>query len=122
MKPRKDKTDRRNLTCKQMTNEIITAYVNLLSQFFLFTSDPNSPLGKAAGSTVPDFLPRNTSAITAGYYLRRLIDCLVDWSNEVGSLELPEESLGTLKDLISNARFRFEASLSVYWVRGLRQT
>ncbi|EGG04385.1 uncharacterized protein MELLADRAFT_37367 [Melampsora larici-populina 98AG31] len=104
-------------TCKQMTNEIITTYVHLLSQFFLFTSDPNSPLGKAAGSAVPEFLPRNTNSITAGYYLKKMIDSLVDWSNEVGSLELPEESLGCLKEMIGNARFRFEASLSVYWVR-----
>ncbi|KAH9809994.1 exocyst complex component Sec5-domain-containing protein [Melampsora americana] len=104
-------------TCKQMTNEIITTYVNLLSQFFLFTSDPNSLLGKAAGSAVPEFLPRNTNSITAGYYLKKMIDSLVDWSNEVGSLELPEESLVCLKEMIGNARFRFEASLSVYWVR-----
>lgn len=117
VKTRKDMKSRRAERCKQMTNEIITTYVNLLSQFFLFTSDPNSPLGKAAGSAVPEFLPRNTNSITAGYYLKKMIDSLVDWSNEVGSLELPEESLGCLKEMIGNARFRFEASLSVYWVR-----
>ncbi|KAG0140924.1 hypothetical protein CROQUDRAFT_52505 [Cronartium quercuum f. sp. fusiforme G11] len=117
VKPRKDKKSRRALTCKQMTNEIIATYVNLLSQFFLFTSDPKSPLAKAAGSAVPEFLPRNTNAITAGYYLRKMVDNLVDWSNEVGSLDLPEESITCLREMISNARFGFEASLSVYWIR-----
>ncbi|CAH7672211.1 exocyst complex component Sec5-domain-containing protein [Phakopsora pachyrhizi] len=116
-KLRQDIQARRSVSCKQMIHEIVLCYSALLSQFFNLTSDPNSQSSRSPADALPMIVPRDSTSISAAIYMRKLVDELSDWSQEIFTLELPKESMHSLEELIGNFRSRLLSILSIYWVQ-----
>jgi len=116
-KLRKDTRSRRLIACKQMTNEIILQYCSLLSEFFFLSSDPNSASLRSPITHLSEFAPKYANSVQAAYYLRKLLDHLTEWAHEFMNLELPKESLTSLKEFLETAGFKLLSTLATYWVR-----
>ena len=114
--------------CRVMTQDIITLYVTLLSQFFSLSSSTHSP---ASGSTsfavaadndapppLPSFVPPGTNTATMGHWLLKTLNELTECVSEMSALELAGEASGSLKELVASARWRFEEAVCAGWVRG----
>lgn len=109
-----------------MTQDIVTLYVSLLSQFFSLSSVAISPAPAARGSTketteappLPSFVPENSNAATIGHWLLKTINELTECVTEMASLELPGEASASLQELLTSTRWRFEEALCAAWVRG----
>lgn len=110
-----------------MTQDIVTLYVTLLSQFFTLSSSMNPPpVQHNADSTsssenvhpVPPFVPPSSTAPTICHWLLKILNEVSDCVNEVGALELAGEASQSLKELVANTRWRFEEAICSTWVRG----
>lgn len=116
-KLRKDTRSRRQIACKQMITEIILQYCSLLSEFFFLSSDPNSASLLSPITHLSEFAPKYANSVQAAYYLRQLLDHLTEWAHEFMNLELPKESLTSLKEFLETAGYKFLSTLATYWVR-----
>ncbi|KAM0755622.1 hypothetical protein T439DRAFT_295613 [Meredithblackwellia eburnea MCA 4105] len=112
--------------CRVMTQDIVTLYVSLLSQFFSLSSSTHSP-PPAAGApsasdpnapiVLPSFVPPNSNAPTICHWLLKILAELTECINEVGALELAGEASASLKELVASTRWRFEEATCAAWVR-----
>ncbi|GAA5997397.1 exocyst subunit SEC5 [Rhodotorula paludigena] len=112
--------------CRVMTQDIVTLYVSLLSQFFTLssttTSSPpqnrsNNPDDLNATPPMPDFVPPVSNATTNCHWLLRVLNELMECVSELGALELAGEATQTLKELVASTRWRFEEAICSGWVR-----
>jgi exocyst complex component 2 len=109
-----------------MTQDIVTSYVTLLSQFFTLsssthTSQAASTSGDASTSDapgIPDFVPASSNMPTICHWLLKILNEITECANEVGALELAGEASASLKELVASARWRFEEATCAAWVRG----
>jgi len=108
-----------------MTQDILTLYVTLLSQFFTLSStrsaptpDPNTDPG--ASPLLPPFVPPIANGATNCHWLLKILNELSECQSELAGLELSAEANASLKDLMLNTRWRFEEAICAGWVRGER--
>ncbi|KAI7955299.1 hypothetical protein MJO28_005699 [Puccinia striiformis f. sp. tritici] len=113
-KLRKDTRSRRSISCKQMAEEIILRYCNLLSEFFILSAVPNSATIRSPITQLPDFAPKSANSVQATFYLRKLLDHLTEWVHEFTNLG---ENSNCLKEFLDNARFKFLTTIGTYWVK-----
>ncbi|KAI7960655.1 hypothetical protein MJO29_005723 [Puccinia striiformis f. sp. tritici] len=85
-KLRKDTRSRRSISCKQMAEEIILRYCNLLSEFFILSAVPNSATIRSPITQLPEFAPKSANSVQATFYLRKLLDHLTEWVHEFTNL------------------------------------
>lgn len=109
--------------CRVMTQDIVTLYVTLLSQFFTLSSSTNySPsLGASAdpdAHPIPPFVPPSSNAPTICYWLQKTLNEMTECVNEVNALELAGEASASLKELVASTRWRFQQAICGSWVRG----
>lgn len=126
--PPPSSNNRRSPTqCRVMTQDIVTLYVTLLSQFFSLSSSTHSPApapGATSASdpnavvTLPPFVPPSSNAPTICHWLLKTLGEMSDCVNEVGALELAGEASNSLKELVASTRWRFEEATCAAWVRG----
>ncbi|KAH9469276.1 hypothetical protein Pst134EA_009797 [Puccinia striiformis f. sp. tritici] len=113
-KLRKDTRSRRSISCKQMAEEIILRYCNLLSEFFILSAVPNSATIRSPITQLPDFAPKSANSVQATFYLRKLLDHLTEWVHEFTNLG---ENSNCLKEFLDNTRFKFLTTIGTYWVK-----
>ena len=110
-----------------MTQDIVTLYVSLLSQFFSLSSSTHAPPplpGATSASdpnavvTLPPFVPPSSNAPTICHWLLKTLGEMSDCVNEVAALELAGEASNSLKELLASTRWRFEEAICAAWVRG----
>jgi exocyst complex component 2 len=111
-----------------MTQDIVTLYVTLLSQFFsLSSAGANIPVASGSASTeanahpVPSFIPPHSCAPTVCHWLLKILNEISECVSEVGALELAGEASQSLKELVASARWKFEEAICAVWVRGQYQ-
>lgn len=109
-----------------MTDDIVSLYVSLLSQFFSLSSSTHSPApAPGAGTdpnaavTLPTFVPACSNAPTICHWLLKILGELTECVNEVASLELAGDTSASLKELVASMRWRFEETTCAAWVRGV---
>ncbi|GJN92256.1 hypothetical protein Rhopal_005286-T1 [Rhodotorula paludigena] len=111
--------------CRVMTQDIVTLYVSLLSQFFTLSSTTsssppqnrsNNPDDLNATPPMPDFVPPVSNATTNCHWLLRVLNELMECVSELGALELAGEATQTLKELVASTRWRFEEAICSGWV------
>ncbi|KAI5478551.1 exocyst complex component sec5 [Pseudohyphozyma bogoriensis] len=111
--------------CRVMTQDIVTLYVSLLSQFFTLSSSMTSqpPLNPASGSPdpnahpLPPFVPPSSNAPTICHWLLKILNEISECVSEVGALELAGEASASMKELVASTRWRFEEAICGAWVR-----
>ncbi|KAK4705258.1 exocyst complex component 2, partial [Phenoliferia sp. Uapishka_3] len=112
--------------CRVMTQDIVTLYVSLLSQFFTLSSSTHSPappLGTASASdptaviALPPFVPPSSNAPTICHWLLKTLGEMSECVNDVGALELAGEASNSLKELLASTRWRFIEATCAAWVR-----
>lgn len=109
-----------------MTQDIVTLYITLISQFFTLsssTSSPNISNNHGAGDSatvlpLPPFVPIASNAMTTGHWLLKTLNELSECVIEMGPLDLAEEASQSLKELVASTRWRFEEAICASWVRG----
>lgn len=111
-----------------MTQDIVTLYVTLLSQFFTLSSSTHSPViasnsGNAKGDVnapppLPAFVPPTSNALTISHWLLKTLAELTECVNDIGGLEMAGEASASLKELVGSARWKFEEAVCGAWVRG----
>lgn len=111
-----------------MTQDIITLYVTLLSQFFSLSSSTHSPPSATTGfggavdndapPPLPAFVPPGTNTTTMGHWLLKTLNELTECVSDMSALELAGEASGSLKELVASTRWRFEEAICAGWVRG----
>lgn len=99
-----------------MTHEVVTRFSDLFADFFGLSPVTASGAGQDEG--IPAYAPTTANALTAAYFLSRTLTDLVECANDVGSLDLPNESTTVLQGLMARMRVKFESILCSYWVRG----
>jgi exocyst complex component 2 len=111
--------------CRVMTLDIITLYITLISQFFTLSSSTHSPSVPLHPSEdqdpiipLPPFVPVDSNTATMGLWLVKTLNELTECVTEMGTLELPEEASGGLKEMVASTRWRFEEAVCAAWVRG----
>lgn len=111
-----------------MTQDIVTLYVTLFSQFFTLSSSTNSPANLStsfsAGDAnsllpLPPFVPPASNAMTISHWLQKTLTELSDCVSELGPLDLASEANQSFKELVASTRWRFEEAVCAAWVRGL---
>lgn len=103
-----------------MTTEIITHFITLISEFFkLSSAQTSSPvLDTTAEAQIPHFVPIKSNSLTASMFLLRLLEQMNDCVNELSGLSLPAEIGSNLHEMLTCARWKFEETLCILWVRG----
>jgi exocyst complex component 2 len=114
-----------------MTQDIVTLYVTLISQFFTLSSSPhplssiNPALAPLAGDSLespaplPPFVPITSNTLTTSHWLLKILAELTECAGEIGALELAGEASATLKEVVASARWRFQEGVCASWVRGI---
>ncbi|KAK4688269.1 exocyst complex component 2, partial [Tremellales sp. Uapishka_1] len=117
---------RRPITqCRQMTLEIIKLYTSLLSQFFTLSDvalaeSSLSAAKKDQDPPTPPFVPAGTTVLTACYYGERLVDEIIECTNELASVEISSEAGSSLKAMVESLRWRFGEVVVSVWIRDAR--
>lgn len=111
-----------------MTQDIVTLYVTLLSQFFALSSSTHSPVisltpqastaDPNAIPPLPAFVPPNSNALSISHWLLKTLTELTECVGDLGALELAGEASASLKELVASARWKFEEAVCGAWVRG----
>lgn len=108
-----------------MTQDIVTLYVSLLSQFFTLSSSTSPPVTTKSGPDdlnatppMPSFVPPVSNATTNCHWLLRVLNELMECVSEMSALELSGEATQSLKELVASTRWRFEEAICSSWVRG----
>ncbi|POV96619.1 hypothetical protein PSHT_15041 [Puccinia striiformis] len=113
-KLRKDTRSRRSISCKQMAEENILQYCNLLSEFFILSAVPNSATIRSPITQLPEFAPKSANSVQAALHLRKLLDHLTERVHEFTNLG---ENSNCLKEFLDNARCKFLTTMGTYWVK-----
>ncbi|BGO96556.1 Exocyst complex component SEC5 [Rhodotorula toruloides] len=110
--------------CRVMTQDIVTLYVSLLSQFFTLSSSTSPPVATKTGADdlnatppMPSFVPPIANATTNCHWLLRVLNELMECVSEMSALELSGEATQSLKELVASTRWRFEEAICSGWVR-----
>lgn len=109
-----------------MTQDIVTLYVTLLSQFFTLSSSTHSPAVTSSAMSadfsvlppLPPFVPYNSNALSISFWLLKTLGELTECVNEIAGLELAGEAMASLRELVGSARWKFEEAVCGAWVRG----
>ena len=111
-----------------MTQDIVTLFVTLLSQFFALSSSTHSPTvamtpqasisDPDALPSLPAFVPPNSNALSISHWLLKTLTELTECVGDLGALELAGEASASLKELVGSARWKFEEAVCGAWVRG----
>ncbi|SJX60772.1 related to Exocyst complex component Sec5 [Sporisorium reilianum f. sp. reilianum] len=92
--------------------EALDAYISLVSHLFALT-DMSILVRQPLPTQLPDWVPAGTSSPTAAHYMREMLTQLVEACNDLASLGIA--SAGSLRGLLTNARFSFVQVLCVLW-------
>lgn len=96
---------------KAWASEALDAYIGLISHLFSLTDV--SILIRQPLPPLPEWVPAGTSSPTAAHYLQQTLTQLVEACNDLASLGIA--SAGSLRGLLTNARFAFVQVLCVAW-------
>jgi exocyst complex component 2 len=97
---------------KAWASENVEAYIATLVQFFHLTDV--SLLIRQPLSPLPSWVPANTSSLTAGHYLRLILNELAEAINDLKALKIGSTA-DTLQSLLTNVSFCFTEVLCQLW-------
>ncbi|TDL24651.1 hypothetical protein BD410DRAFT_838154 [Rickenella mellea] len=116
---RRSNTRRSPSQCRILALDIVRLYISLISQYFTLSdmAVTSPPVGGSAASSIPSFVPRTSTSLTAAHHLVRVLAEIQDCVNEVASMGISTDAESGVKSLLESARWRFEEALTSVWLR-----
>ncbi|KAL0576081.1 Exocyst complex component S5 [Marasmius crinis-equi] len=111
-------TRRSPTQCRIMALDIVKLYVALISEFFTL-SDMAVMASPNSSSPAVSLVPVNTTSLTTGHYLMKILGEVQECVNELNSMEISNEVSSSLRSLLESVKWRYEDILINSWLRGM---